>query len=45
MATLFHISATDHLTGQDAGMGALPAFADARTVTNATIVPAGRRTR
>jgi hypothetical protein len=45
MATLFHISTTNRLAGQDAGIGAARAFAGARTVMNGTIVPAGRRAR
>ena len=42
MATLFHIPTTDGTAGQDAGMRARAAFADAAAVKNATIAPAGR---
>jgi hypothetical protein len=45
MANLFHIPTTDRLAGQDAGMSARAAFADAHAVTDGTIAPAGRRTR
>jgi hypothetical protein len=45
MATPFHISTTDRLTGQNAGMNASHAFAGARTVNDGTIAPVGRRSR
>jgi hypothetical protein len=45
MASLFHISTTDRLTGNDAGMNVWRAFAGSHTVNDETIAPVGRRAR